>query len=679
MVLLFDNQSVMAADEGAKALTASSANGRIAEGVGLKGFDGSFVKFVQAILDLTKPIIYSLTAIAGLQIAFGINDGTKTVWNWILGVGLAYSFADVVYTHFFANLPVEGTSYTQAPAEIKINGTEPTDILSNLMKHFKEGVVLKGAEAIKPICLKLMLILFTINCSLKLALDLISGDKIKFLISEALRGGFYAFLIINWIGGNFDLTGALSNGFQELGFIAGGASGDSELKPDSIWSNGIVMIKLMMAQSISITSVAHPGELLLAIVIIVVMAAVILMISLEMFMVRIEFLVMALLTMPLLAFGVIDQFKVFSEKAISAVFNLSIKCCCIAFIQAFSIPFITNITTEFRNYKKEQLGGAFDSFMEGHWLDAINKVGDYAILGPTDIMYYLQMLLALLIIFFMTKKIPALIQGLLSGTPQLGGGDMRQMAMSAMRSAASGAGRIKGAVAKTNVQVGGGAGGGSLPPRGGGAAAGGPSNSGVMLSSLKSGVKGAALTFATGGAGGAAVAAKGAAGTAGKAAAQGAAKSAASGAAGSTGATAAPAQGSAKIGSGTPSSMPGNIESSKSSASTDPYHSTGSQSNQAPEEKGPNLYNPEITNASAPQQRQGPSYGVRLAKNLATEAMMASPVGDIVRAFRSGANGVHQDYDQAQKSSMSGLQSQFTQAQQHQFARKVTNHNQRKE
>ena len=57
------------------------------------------------------------------------------------------------------------------------------------------------------------------------------------------------------------------------------------------------------------------------------------------------------------------------------------------------------------------------------------------------ISYFLQVLLYALILFFLTKKIPALVSGLLSGNPSLGGMDMKQLATSAAKGAA-------GAVAK---------------------------------------------------------------------------------------------------------------------------------------------------------------------------------------------------------------------------------------
>ena len=64
-----------------------------------------------------------------------------------------------------------------------------------------------------------------------------------------------------------------------------------------------------------------------------------------------------------------------------------------------------------------------------------------------NISYFLQVLLYALILFYMTKKIPELVSGLLSGNPSLSGGSMKEMAMSAAHGAAN-------AVAKGGGMVG---------------------------------------------------------------------------------------------------------------------------------------------------------------------------------------------------------------------------------
>ena len=134
--------------------------------------------------------------------------------------------------------------------------------------------------------------------------------------------------------------------------------------------------------------------------------------ALEMFMVRIEFWTMALITIPLLSFGVVGQLRFLSEKAIGTMFNLAVKIFVVAFIATLSVNILTGLVD---NAKATATSSDF--------------IG--------NISYFLQVLLYALILFYMTKKIPELVSGLLSGSPSLSGGSMKEMAMSAARGAAN--------------------------------------------------------------------------------------------------------------------------------------------------------------------------------------------------------------------------------------------------
>lgn len=377
------------------------------------------------------------------------------MWNWILGIGLALSFADFVYSSdMFQSTfsQYDGNKYTAESFDIQIkdNAQANSDFLSKFMEYYKQGIIDHGAEAIKGVCIKLLLVLFTINCSMKLALDLISGDKIKFLISETLKAGFYIFLIINWVGpsGKFDLTGLLQTGFQEIGFMAGGGASEADLKPDAIWENGCQLLSCMLN-----TIIKAPLSLtntLLLIVSFVVSCYCILMTSIEMFMVRIEFYTMALLSMPLLAFAMIEQFNFLAQKAIGAVFNLAMKCCVIAFIQAVSVPFFKIMIDQVVESSNAKLA---ENVLKGDFVGGVQG----------SFMAFVTLILGLVVLLMLTKKIPALVTGLLNGTPSLSGGDMTSMAMGAVGGMATTAGVL------SNMPGGGsggqGSGGGGGEPR----------------------------------------------------------------------------------------------------------------------------------------------------------------------------------------------------------------------
>jgi len=375
----------------------------------------------KGLLASAKIIAVIMTAAAGCMVCFGINDGKKTFWNWILGIGLAINFGDLILNLW----SVESVS---APPKIedykllmKSEDDPSVDILSPFMRYYI-GVIMSGAAVIAPYAVNLTLLLAMIDGAIKVAFDLVSGDKIKFLVTMILKVGFFIFLIHSWVGTNssYQLMPALSSGFETMGYTAGGAEEMvkeyDRANPDSnieVQSNQIVTNALNFF-NIFWEHAQQQNLLMIFIGLVCVVAAVVIlfMTALEMFMVRIEFWTMALITIPLLPFGVIGQLKFLSEKAIGTMFNLAIKIFVVAFIATLSVNILTGLVDNARETATSS--------------DFIGNIS-----------YFLQVLLYALILFYMTKKIPELVSGLLSGNPSLSGGSMKEMAMSAARGAAN--------------------------------------------------------------------------------------------------------------------------------------------------------------------------------------------------------------------------------------------------
>ena len=393
------------------------------------GFGSTFTNQLggmsKSLLTAAKLIAVIMTAAAGCMVCFGIQDSRTAFWNWILGIGLAINFGDLL-------LNLWGVESVSAPPKIATydlllkSESDPTiDILSPFMRYYI-GIIMQGAAAVVPYAINLTLILALIDGSIRLAFDLVGGDKVKFLVTTVLKVGFFIFLIHSWVGtnSNYQLMPALSSGFETMGYTAGGAQDmiTEYVKgnPDSnieVQSNQIVTNALNFF-NIFWESASQKNLLTILVGLVCVVAAVIILFltALEMFMVRIEFWTMALITIPLLPFGVIDKLKFLSDKAIGAMFNLAIKIFVIAFLSTMSVNILTGLV---ENAKAASTSADF--------------------MG--NISYFLQVLLYALILFFLTKKIPALVSGLLSGNPSLGGMDMKQLATSAAKGAA-------GAVAK---------------------------------------------------------------------------------------------------------------------------------------------------------------------------------------------------------------------------------------
>ena len=91
-----------------------------------------------------------------------------------------------------------------------------------------------------------------------------------------------------------------------------------------------------------------------------------------------------------------SKFAFLAEKGIGAMFNLAIKLSVVGFIGAMSVPFI-------------------ESF--------VNKLPKSSSLID-DMGVILQIVLASGMVYLLTKKAPALVSGLLNGSPQLSGSDM---------------------------------------------------------------------------------------------------------------------------------------------------------------------------------------------------------------------------------------------------------------
>ena len=379
-------------------------------GTGLGGtFDTKLREIAGGIVKAMNIVLIMMTVISGMMIAFGLEDGKKFIWQVMLGAGLAANFGafmlDVGFWDFADKYAATTNAVTYFQPELAKTSSE-WNILGKFMDNYTQHIITPGAANILPYCLKLLVVLAIIQATWEITMKFASGDKIQYMIQMTLKTGFYMFLMVNWIS----LMGALSDGFEMLGYKAGGNNAASASNIVGNNCDQIVKFSIDMVNAIwGEASFASLGILLISVCGLVAIVYCLFMTALEMFMARIEFYTMALLTIPLLAFGVTEKFAFLTEKAIGAMFNLAIKICVIAFISSMAVPFIESFTKDFK-----------DS----------NSFG-------SDVAIILQAILACAVIYFLTKKIPALVTGLLSGSPQLGGSSMVDMAKGAGSKAVS--------------------------------------------------------------------------------------------------------------------------------------------------------------------------------------------------------------------------------------------------
>lgn len=395
------------------AYAATGSEEIVRAGTGLGGsFDEHLTKLTTGAVRAMHAVLIVMTAIAGMMIAFGIEDGKKFIWQCMLGAGLALNFGAFLMdagVWAMADQAAQTQQVAYFTPELKSGEgakVEDINILGSFMNHYTEHVIVPGAENILPHCLRLLVILTVVQATWELSVKFMSGDKLQYLINMTLKMGFFMFLMMNWIS----LMGALMSGFELLGFRAGGNSAAESNNIVGETSDSFVQTTIRIFTAIwtpnsdswipdavqSIANYMSPGVLLLDIICIVIIAFCLFMVALEMFMARIEFYTMALLALPCLAFGTMSKFNFLAEKAIGAMFNLALKVCVIAFLAAVSKPFIDGFADKI--------------------LAADNPADDMALL--------LQAVLASLLIYLFVKKIPQLVSGLLSGQPSLSGSDM---------------------------------------------------------------------------------------------------------------------------------------------------------------------------------------------------------------------------------------------------------------
>lgn len=392
---------------------AASSESLVSQGTGIGGtFDKDFETIAKAFVAIAKVVVVIMTCVALGMVMWGVEDGKKTMWNWILGAGLAVNIGSFLLSVFtMPDVSSSGAAVTPFVPDLKSSNDGKISVLGDFMSTYQQ-VINHGASVITPICIRILLILTVIEASWELSFKLISGDKIKYLLSLSIKVGFIIFLLENWVGG-MGLMTALSQGFETMGLMAGGTTAD--VSPDNIVNNAVKIFSVFWDK-------AHfnsLGLLVVNCVSLLTMIVLLFLTAIEMFMARVEFYTMAMLVMPLLPFMITSKFSFLSDKAIGAMFNLAIKIMAIAFMTTIIEPFLNGFAQKVAGTK-----------------DAWEQVG-----------IIFQVLLCALILYILVRKISELASGLLNGQPSLGGGSMTSTMRGAVGGAAAAAGNVRGAAA----------------------------------------------------------------------------------------------------------------------------------------------------------------------------------------------------------------------------------------
>lgn len=390
-------------------------------GLGNNAFQMNLQRISTGMVVLMRVVATCFILLGGLMVAFNVESANKLLWNVMLGVGLALNFFTVITGLFDAG----GFGASPEPFSYRFdlanghNGETSFNFIGDFTREY-ENYCKEGARVIAPVACKLLLCLTGIQGGMKIALGMISGDKMKFLIETVLKTGFFMFLILNWFNGDYqtaggsmqssgmNLAGSLMEGFRHIGFMAGGFP--SDMPNNNIIAVAVKMFtKGMSALSFSVTQLFYSLSTLIALIAMVIL---LFLTGFEMIMARLEFVTIAMISVIMIPWGALQQTQFLFTSTISAMFSMAVKVSVIAFIEAMSCTILTNYC--------EQFVAATDN---SGWF------GNFPLL--------LQIVFISIMLYLITKHIPELARGLVSGQPSMGGASMTAMAKNVTHTAGS--------------------------------------------------------------------------------------------------------------------------------------------------------------------------------------------------------------------------------------------------
>lgn len=388
---------------------------------------------VVVVQKVARPVVSILVAFTGMMIMFNSGEGQMhSLFRIVLGVGLVLQVADIVTgsNSLFPDIRAIATGNVAKPTPPNISFSGPDkgiNFIGNFMTYY-ENLCIYGAAMLAPHAIKILGSLTIIEMTMTLLFKL-EGDHIKYLLHQALKTGFFIFLVQNWIGG----TGALMNiantiftSFEKYGLLAAGAE---NLKPENTLVNAFEIVSTVTSSIF--TSILH-GNILMVMfgtTISIVIFVCVMISALQIIITRLEFWTVAMLVVVLIPFGAYKHTRFLFEKAIGAVFNSGIKIMAVSFVCAVSAPLIAGMVNQ----------------LSTSW--SISAMGSNFVL-------LLSIMVGAFLLAVLSIKVPSIVSGLLNGNPSLASGDMLAPAKAAV-SAASTSAKVAGAVNQASNMAGG--------------------------------------------------------------------------------------------------------------------------------------------------------------------------------------------------------------------------------
>lgn len=327
---------------------------------------------------------------------------------------------------------------------------------SAILNYFK-GHLIKGGKNLMPVAISLSLLLMTIQIAT--TWTLYEGQLRMFeLIKEVIRFSFILFLIYNFEY----LANTFIEGWMYFGGIASGIfnfSADAKAiaahpiyNPSHLVDVGWACISQVFAKG---TSVVHPINSLLILVCGIVAYIGVVFIALQVTITLLEYYMVTCLGVILLPFGLLRYTHFLYNKLIQGIFTFGIKLMVVYFIAGLGGKVLDDlgsvISKNNASADADRIVSAVDEDIPGlitpEMAGMITGTGISA--NSVNFGDVLNFMLLFIIMGYLVWKIPSLVAGMISGSPQMEAGAVAGTAMAFAAGAVLGSSHLAGNVAGT--------------------------------------------------------------------------------------------------------------------------------------------------------------------------------------------------------------------------------------
>lgn len=357
------------------------------------------------------------------------------------------------------------TSLAADTTESVTKNVQNVGFFNGILNYFRDHLV-AGGKNLMPIAISLSLLLMTIQIAT--TWTLYEGQLRMFeLIKEVIRFSFILFLIYNFES----LANKFIEGWMYFGGIASGiftyaanaqAIGEAPYyNPSTLIDMGWVCISEVFAKG---TSVVHPINSLLILVCGIVAYIGVVFIALQVTITLLEYYMVTCLGVILLPFGLLRYTHFLYNKLIQGIFTFGIKLMVVYFIAGLGGKVLVDLGTAVSEYNASETAArvmeAGNRDIEGLITPEMAGMITGTGISATSVNFghVLNFMLLFIIMGYLVWKIPSLVAGMISGSPQMEAGTVagtaRAFAAGAVLGSSHLAGNVAGTWAATSAKAG---------------------------------------------------------------------------------------------------------------------------------------------------------------------------------------------------------------------------------